>query len=100
MSEALNDFLIDLAVNPDRLAQFMRDPHAEIERAQLTVEEADAVLARDRIRIRAVMGLARVTDIEDVEDISPARRKGGKKKPAPRKPAKKKAPRRPSRKKK
>ena len=100
MSDALNDFLIDLAVNPERMAQFMRDPTAEVERAQLTVEEADAVLTRDRIRIRAVMNLARVTAIEDVEDIQPGRRKGGTKKPSRKPSTKKKGPRKPSKKKK
>ena len=104
MSEALHEFLIDLAVNPDRMGQFLRDPAAEIERAHLTMEEAEAVLARDRMRIRAVLGpawLAITDDQQDGEGHRRKRRDGPKKKYGDKKRSKKKTPaRRPTRKKK
>jgi hypothetical protein len=56
MSEGLKNFLVDLAVDPERLRRFTEDPGAEVERAGLTSDERAAVVSRDTARLRLALG--------------------------------------------
>jgi hypothetical protein len=56
MSETLNNFLVDLASDPDRLARFIGNPVGELDATALTAEERVAVLGRDSRRLMDVIG--------------------------------------------
>jgi hypothetical protein len=56
MSEALNNFLVDLASDPDRLARFIGNPVGELDATVLTAEERVAVLGRDPRRLMDAIG--------------------------------------------
>jgi aromatic-ring opening dioxygenase LigAB LigA subunit len=56
MSEALKNFLVDLATDPDRMKRFTDDPGSELDRAGLSDEEKSAVTSRDATRLRSALG--------------------------------------------
>jgi hypothetical protein len=96
MSERLRDFLVDLASRPELMSRFSADPAAVLAQAGLTSDESAAVLARDSDRLRAALGASVADHLTHVL----ARRKGGRKRTALRKPLRKKpAPKTPARKK-
>jgi hypothetical protein len=83
MSDNLNNFLIDLASNPDRMARFRADPHFEIDDAGLTDAEKAAVLAQDSRQLEDVLGAAKREIIKSLKTRkktskrAPARKKSG-----------------------
>ena len=83
MRESLSNFLVDLAVDPDQLQQFLQNRHSDVDRwsQALTAEEKDAVLSGDADRVRWALG--------DSKGIP--QHKGGRRAP-PRKGTKKQAP--------
>jgi hypothetical protein len=58
MRQTLRDFLVDLAVDPDLLQQFVQDRRSAIERWSqgLTAQEKEALLSGDADRIRSALG--------------------------------------------
>jgi hypothetical protein len=85
MSEILRDFLIDVAVDPDRAIRFAADPAAELDRLNLTSEERAALLARDSARLREALGAARKGVANVISQKKKGTRKGARKKPAVKK---------------
>ena len=57
MSSTLQEFLVDLASDPDTVQRFKSDPDGEMSRAGLTAEEAAAVRAGDADSIRKALGI-------------------------------------------
>src|SRR5215213_7302680 len=58
MNEKLSAFLVDLASDPDRMAQFLRNPRALLKNTELSVEQRAAVLSRDARRMATALGAA------------------------------------------
>ena len=75
MSEALNNFLIDLASSPERLIQFMNNAAGEPEIALLSDEERKALLSRDRDSLRSAMGGTRFAQTEGTNGEGHGRRR-------------------------
>ena len=84
MSEALNEFLVDLASSPDRMQQFLAHPFDVTSAAGLTEQEAAAVLARDGRRLRRTMGGLRL-ESNNTAQFHPhgGKKKGSRKKSRP-----------------
>lgn len=108
MSENLSNFLVDLASDPDRMASFLMDPGALLDRARLTADEKAAVLSQDPRRLSDMFAEDNGPEpiIEELNELElpatreapaatppPARRRTpARRKPAKRAPAKRKAP--------
>lgn len=88
MNVNLSNFLVDLASQPSRIADFLADPRRVVDESSLTAEEKSAVLSGDGARIRTALGLAPGENPASVLDKS---KKPSKRKPTP-KPTKKKRP--------
>jgi hypothetical protein len=108
MSENLGSFLVELACNPNLMAQFIGDPGAVLAQSTLTEQERIIVLTRDPVRLSAALGTTGYSLGQGVEVVppfppskkkAPVKKKGPAKRKAPRKPPAKKAPARPARKK-
>jgi hypothetical protein len=58
MRESLSNFLVDLAVDPDHLQQFLHDRQSAVDRSSqaLTAQEKEALLSGDADRIRSAIG--------------------------------------------
>ena len=52
----LKSFLIDLALNPNLVQEYARDPRGTVERAGLTRDEAAAVISGDPAQLRTALG--------------------------------------------
>jgi hypothetical protein len=87
MTDALTNFLVNLAVDADLQAQYASDPEGVMSRAGLSATERAAMLTRDTARIRAVLGHGHAHHM--TQEGKPGRRKSSKKKAASRKGAKK-----------
>jgi hypothetical protein len=55
VTEALIDFLIDIATNPIREASFWENPADELEHLDLTDHERHVLLTRDSSRLRELL---------------------------------------------
>ena len=97
MADKLSAFLVDVAEDPNRLAQFSANAQRELDRAGLTDAQKTAVLTRDSRKVRAALGTWALAANDDVLEVPgppppptspPPRRKP----PAKRKPPKKKRP--------
>jgi hypothetical protein len=92
MSNSFANFLVDVAADPSRLAQFLADPVAGLDGLALTDEERAAVSARDAAAVRRVLAAkdghhGHTNDVNDVDngdhngdtnDVTPrGRRKSG-----------------------
>jgi hypothetical protein len=118
MADKMSGLLVDVAEDPDRLAEFEANPKRELNRAGLTDTQKTAVLTRDSRKVRAVLGSATMAANDDVLELPPPpppppptappparppaapptrRRPPTKRKPAKRRP-RKPAKRRPARK--
>src|SRR2546423_7774240 len=103
MADRMSAFLVDVAEDPDRLAQFGANAGPELDRAGLTGAQKTAVLTRDSRKIRAVLGSWTVAANDDVLEVPgppppppsapPVRRPPTRRTP----PAKKKRPKKPAR---
>jgi hypothetical protein len=96
MSERLRNFLVDLAVDPDRMRRFAENPVAELDQTALDADERAAVLSHDSVRLRLALG---VGDSDSMTQFNGAKKKYAKKaakKKTAKKPAKtaRKKPRR------
>ena len=56
--QQVTDFLVELSVNPQMLAQFETDPVGTISAAGLSLEEKEALLSRDPYAVRRLLGAA------------------------------------------
>jgi hypothetical protein len=59
MSDALGNFLVDVALNPDRLERASADLPAELARTSLEPHEQEALLTRDSRRVGELLGASR-----------------------------------------
>lgn len=108
MTEKMSAFLVDVAENPDQLAELMSNPERELGRAGLTDAQKAAVLSRDSRKVRAALGSPALSANDDVLEVPPpppppptpppAPRPPTRRKPTRRKPPAKKRPKRPTRK--
>jgi hypothetical protein len=82
VSDKLNDFLIEVASDPDKADAFRRDPVSFLDRTRLTSEDRVAVLTGDSRRIRATADAMDppVAIIGPVGGTKGGKKKGGKKK--------------------
>lgn len=55
MSNNLNNFLVDLASDPDRMAAFLADPRHILNESLLSEDEKAAVMTRDAAAIRTAL---------------------------------------------
>jgi hypothetical protein len=109
MSENLGHFLVDLACDPDLMAQFIGDPATVLAKFDLTEQERTIVMTRDSRLLADALGTTGFALGQGVDVVTPERRKApARKRKAPRKPIKKapakkapkkRAPAKPSRKK-
>ena len=95
MSGRLRDFLVELASSSDLMTQFAADPAGVADRAGLTADEKEALLARDSDRLRRALGASAADHMTQISDMArprgvrpPGRKPGAKKK----RPAAKKRP--------
>ena len=108
MADKLSAFLVDVAEDPNRLAQFSANAQRELDRAGLTDAQKTAVLTRDSRKVRAALGTWALAANDDVLEVPgppppppptspPPRRKPPAKRKPPKKkrPPKRKRPRRP-----
>jgi len=108
MADKLSAFLVDVAEDPNRLAQFSANARRELDRAGLTDAQKTAVLTRDSRKVRAALGTWALAANDDVLEVPgppppppptspPPRRKPPAKRKPPKKkrPPKRKRPRRP-----
>jgi hypothetical protein len=56
MSEKLQDFLVDLASDPERMKRFAEDPGSELDQAGLNADERAALVSRDAAQLRRALG--------------------------------------------
>ena len=68
--QQVTDFLVELSINPQMLAQFEADPSGTISAAGLSQEEKEALISRDPDAVRRLLGAAAKGQVPD--------RKGGK----------------------
>jgi len=82
VSDKLNDFLIEVASDPDKADAFRRDPKSFLQTTRLTGEERVAVMTGDSHRIRASADAQDppVAMIGPSGAIKRSKKKGGKKK--------------------
>ena len=80
MSETLNDFLVDLASDRDRMQAFLSNPALILDQSTLSPDEKAAVLSRDARAIRSAMGLAPAQASENFFMKKSGTKKGGAKK--------------------
>lgn len=94
MNTNLNNFLVELASNTDRLERFRNDPAGEIERAPLTADEKAAIRTYDSQRVLDVLGQWTEGAIIEVLIVKrpPPKKPPVKKPPVKRTPPKRKAP--------
>ena len=58
MSAGLGNFLVNLACDPDLLAQFREHPEIVSASASLTLDEQEALLTRDSRRLASALGMS------------------------------------------
>ena len=94
MSEALGNFLADLACDSEQLARFAANPEGMLAAAALSAAERDAILSRDSRRVSSALGALAERAGLGVTAQKPGGKKkkspGGKKKKSPG--SKKKSP--------
>ena len=74
MNEKLANFIVDLAVNPDRARRFAENPAAEAAAAGLSAADQAALLSRDTTTVRSALGDSYADHMTQVSQI----KKGGK----------------------
>lgn len=94
MSEALTNFLVDLASDRGLMARFMANPESELNQRpeRLTDEEKEAVKTGNALKIRSLLGveMAAPNLVGGAAPKPKAGKKKGAKKPSPKKsPARK-----------
>lgn len=116
MADKLSAFLVDVAEDPNRLAQFSANARRELDRAGLTDAQKTAVLTRDSRKVRAALGTWALAANDDVLEVPgppppppptsppprrqpPAKRKPPKKKRPPKRKRPRRPPKRPTRRK-
>jgi hypothetical protein len=57
--QQVTDFLVELSVNSQMLAQFQADPVGTISAAGLSLEEREALISRDPAAVRRLLGAAK-----------------------------------------
>ena len=80
MSETLNDFLVDLASDRDRMQAFLSNPTLVLDQSSLPAKAKAAVLSRDARAIRTAMGMAPAAASENFFMKKSGTKKGGAKK--------------------
>jgi len=56
--QQVTDFLVELSINPQMLAQFEADPVGTVSAAGLSLEEKEALISRDPAAVRRLLGAA------------------------------------------
>jgi hypothetical protein len=91
MNKKLADFIVDLAVNPDRARRYAEDAAGELAAAGLSADDQAAILSADTDRVRMALGSSYA---DHLTQFSGAPKSGMRKKTVARKAKKaaKKAP--------
>jgi hypothetical protein len=63
--QQVTDFLVELSINPQTLAQFEADPVGTTSAAGLSLEEQEALISRDPDAVRRVLGTVAKTQVPD-----------------------------------
>jgi hypothetical protein len=96
MNKKLADFIVDLAVDPARARRFVEDAAGELTAAGLSAADQAALLSKDTDRVRTALGnsfadhMTQFSGAPKVKTKRSSRKKGSKKKPAPKPKAGKK----------
>ena len=99
MSENLENFLVDVSSNPNQRSRFSTNPHDVLAQSALNETERAQVLSKDSQVLADALGATGYSLGQIIDEITPMRAPGRRKRPARKTPPKRKAPKGPARKK-
>jgi hypothetical protein len=73
--QQVTDFLVELSINSQMLAQFEADPDGTISAAGLSLEEKEALISRDPAAVRRLLGAAAQGQAPNIPKKKPKKKK-------------------------